>query len=292
MSLETRPKRSRALKSSSSPSRSPLINQPLESADRIFSIWDELQGFPAEQTGEALQQLGTRLRKILRADDLKWVAAVRVLDGEKAMADRLDGWRLRALFAVKPLTAEYLDFNGWWFQKPEKLTAAFPVGHAAFKLIEGFGKFQCHLMRDGWIPWAEFRTSEHYRTHYTNRNVTDRMWLSYPLADGAESLFLIDRHGKTPHFTKDDLHMATTVVRGIGWFHRRLLLSQGLLVSVNPLTPVERKILQKLLTSMSEKEIATSVRQNVSTTHKYIKKIFAHFGVNGRAGLMAFWLGA
>jgi DNA-binding CsgD family transcriptional regulator len=53
-----------------------------------------------------------------------------------------------------------------------------------------------------------------------------------------------------------------------------------------------RRIVGKLLTGLSEKEIAASLNQSVSTTHKHITTIYARFGVNGRAALMALWLGA
>lgn len=43
--------------------------------------------------------------------------------------------------------------------------------------------------------------------------------------------------------------------------------------------------------SASEKEIAAEIGRTTCMTHKYIMEIFRKFGVNGRAGLMAIWLG-
>lgn len=59
----------------------------------------------------------------------------------------------------------------------------------------------------------------------------------------------------------------------------------------SPLTPVERQVLQSLLTGLSEKAIASAQSQSYHTTHEYVTSIYRKFGVNNRAALMALWLG-
>ena len=80
------------------------------------------------------------------------------------------------------------------------------------------------------------------------------------------------------------------MLRGVKWFHRQLMLCQGLLLAKTPLTAVEQKIVSRLLTDKSEKEIAHELGQSFHTTHWYVREIYRKFGVNGRAGLMALWL--
>lgn len=53
------------------------------------------------------------------------------------------------------------------------------------------------------------------------------------------------------------------------------------------LAPYERKVLQQLLTDLSEKQIADQLGLAVSTTHFYITGIFRKLQVRGRAGLMS-----
>lgn len=53
------------------------------------------------------------------------------------------------------------------------------------------------------------------------------------------------------------------------------------------LAPYERKVLQQLLTELSEKQIADQLGLAVSTTHFYITGIFRKLKVRGRAGLMS-----
>jgi DNA-binding NarL/FixJ family response regulator len=86
------------------------------------------------------------------------------------------------------------------------------------------------------------------------------------------------------------VRLAATILRGIRGFHRRLFMERALLIGDKPLNPVTRRVLQKLLTGISEKEIAESLGQTVPTTHKYVKTIYERFGVNARAALMSLCL--
>ena len=117
------------------------------------------------------------------------------------------------------------------------------------------------------------------------------MWVSFPLNSDTESVFLIDRKEGRRNFSQKEAELATTALRGIGGFHRRIFLHHGLLIGNAPLSPVTRRIVGKLLTGLSEKEIAESMKQSRATTHQYIKTIYERFGVNGRVALMSLWLG-
>lgn len=257
--------------------------------ETVHDLWEKLDQFPAGRTDDALVFLAQSLRKIFRADNIKWHAAVRVLPGKK---DLFSGWRVRAHYDLVPHSAAYQKFTAAFYKGRESFDPDFLVGLATTAVIAGSGKFRVHRMRDGFIPYAEFRRSEHYHLHYTALGIEDRMWLSFPLNKDTESVFLIDRGFSAPHFSKRDAVLAGHIVRGIRGFHRQLFLSHGLLIGETQLSPVSRRIVGKLLTGLSEKEIAQALRQDVRTTHKYITTIYERFGVKGRAGLMALWLGA
>jgi len=257
----------------------------------VYRIWDELDRFPAAQQDSALNRLALQLKKVLGADNVKWLAAVRVLQGRKARKDPLQGWRLRASYSLVPDPAKYQKLVAWIYQQNAKPDPDFQIGLASQALIAAAGTFQVHRMRDGWIPFREFRKSEHFRVHYTELGITDRIWISFPLNADTESIFLIDRSRSAPSFSKREALLAGTILRGIRGFHRRLFLSHGVHIGEKPLSPVFQRIVQRMLTGMSEKEIALSMNQSVSTTHKYIRTIYQRFGVNGRAALMSLWLG-
>ena len=72
---------------------------------------------------------------------------------------------------------------------------------------------------------------------------------------------------------------------------REMMLSHGLTLAGQPLTAVERRIVQWLLTDLSEKEIAEKMGQSPKTTHKYVTEIVRKYNVKGRVGLMALWFG-
>lgn len=264
---------------------------PSEEMDAVYALWDELNAFPAEKTDEALAHLALGMKKLLRADNVKWLAAVRICRGAAARLDPLLGWRLRASYDLVPDPPEYQKLIAWWFQRSNEIEPDFQIGLATHASIAGAGKFRVHRLRDGWIPFAAFRRTEHYRLHYTELGITDRMWISFPLNSDTESILLVDRTTTTPHFSKREADLAGNISRGLRGFHQRLFLSRGLHIGETSLSPVTRRVLQKLLTGLSEKEIASSMEQSVSTTHKYVSTIYERFGVNGRASLMALWLG-
>lgn len=260
--------------------------------EAIYRLWDELDLIPTGETDKALRDLALGMMSLLSADNVKWMAAVRVLQGAEAKKDPLLGWRLRASYDLVPESEAYKKLIAPMFQRNNRLDPSFLIGLATHAIVAGAGTFRVHRMRDGWIPFREFRRSEHYKLHYTEQGITDRMWISFPLNDDSESVFLIDRMGSSPHFSKRDAAVAFATLRGIRGFHRHLFLTRGLLIGETALSPVASRIVQKLLTGLSEKEIAISLNQGVATTHKYVQAIYEKFGVNGRAALMSLWLGA
>ncbi|CAN5407007.1 hypothetical protein BH09VER1_BH09VER1_09680 [soil metagenome] len=258
--------------------------------EAVYALWDDLDRFSPDSSDAALAQLCQRLKDLLKADNVKWVAAVRVLKDETFESDSMRGWRLRAKYDLVPDGEAYEKLIRVMFEHNDPADSNFNVGHATVGIIKRMGRFQAHRMRDGWIPYEEFAATEHYQIHYTGLGITDRIWTSFPLNADAESVFMIDRMGPAPHFSLAEVRLAATILRGLRSFHRRLFMERALLIGDKPLSPVARRVLQKLLTGMTEKEIADSLGQTVTTTHKYVKTIYERFGVNGRAALMSLCL--
>ena len=91
-------------------------------------------------------------------------------------------------------------------------------------------------------------------------------------------------------FSDQDTALVARVLRGLKWFHRRLMLEHHLLVASTPLSPAERRTLSELLTSAPEKEIAARLGLSANTVHQYAKAIYRKYGVKGRTGLVSLWL--
>jgi len=92
-------------------------------------------------------------------------------------------------------------------------------------------------------------------------------------------------------FTEAQRDSAYYAMRGLTWFHRQVLLAHGLVVARAPLSPIERRVLALLLTDRPEKLIAADLDVSPSTVHTYIRDVLRKFGVSGRNGLIAVWLG-
>ncbi|CAN5702662.1 hypothetical protein BH09VER1_BH09VER1_05440 [soil metagenome] len=161
--------------------------------EAVYALWDELDKFSPDNADAALEQLCQRLKGLLKADNVKWVAAVRVLKDVTFKLDSMRGWRLRAKYDLVPDGEAYEKLIRVMFERNDPADSKFNVGHATVGIIKRMGKFQAHRMRDGWIPYEEFAATEHYQIHYTGLGITDRIWTSFPLNADAESVFMIDR---------------------------------------------------------------------------------------------------
>jgi DNA-binding CsgD family transcriptional regulator len=136
--------------------------------------------------------------------------------------------------------------------------------------------------------------SSHYRRYYRDAGIADRIMVSFPLTPDHGSFFLIDRFQTKPRrrlFTLREASLAGRAIHGAPHLHRRLFLGNGLLMADKLLSPMERQILQGLLTRLTEKQIAASTGQKLGTLHRYVTTLYARFGVKSRPSLMALWLG-
>ena len=273
-----------------------------------FELWRRLAEFPASETEAALRHLMEWIVERIDADQIVWIAAVRVQRGPDAEKDPFLGWRLRVrnplrtdpeayqrVLASYYTTEHYGKLTPTYYQRSHEEKKEAHVGMTGRASLAGAGRFRVHRLRDGWIDFAAFRKTLHYRLYYEEPGIIDRMTIGYPVSADAESFFLIDRHRKADGarrpFTQRDATLAGNAARGVPELHRRLFLSHGLFMGDKPFSPTERQILHHLLTGQTEKEIAVAMGQSRATVHKYVTTLFARFGVKSRAALMARWLG-
>lgn len=263
---------------------------------------------PAGASDAALHHLLDWIARTIDADGVQWIGSVRALRGAEAEKDPFRGWRLRTRQAwredseaVQRRHAAYYASNHFGkrtasYRDPEahleKEDAH--IGMTSRAIVAGAGKFRVHRMRDGWIDFERFRHTLHYKLYYEDAGITDRIWISVPVDEDLESTLLVDRHARedgVEHFTLQEATLAGDAFRGAVDLHRRLLLETGLLTGEKPLSAAERAVLRGLLSSRSEKEIATVTKQSAHTVHAYVKTLYVRFGVQSRQGLMARWLG-
>ena len=251
--------------------------------ERIHAFWDELADFDAVDVDGALRHLQATLCDLVRAGNAYWVGAVRLSDDRK---DPLRGWRgaRKSSLHVEPPApcgSEYSTLlqRAWDLRK---------VDRSFFLATETAGTFRCFSYRER-LP-GEWFESDFYKFFYGALGIFDILQVGFPLGPDAESHVLLYRIGSRRPFSRREASLAAQALRGIKWFHRRLMLSHGLLVSSSPLCPVERRIVKLLLSGASEKEVADKATLAVTTTHKYVTDLFRKFGVRSRAELMSLWL--
>jgi DNA-binding CsgD family transcriptional regulator len=248
---------------------------------RLHLLWDELADFGAQATDDALGHALRVLSELVSAQNAFWLGAVRL----GSIVDPLAGWRIRGMRRmvesakderVYKLSRQRLDRG-----TPDEVTLA---------QVREAGSFRARLLRE--LASPAFVATSDYDTLYRARNIRDAIFVVSPLNEDAESYYGWYRIGdERGAFSPADRDLLAYALRALKWFHRRVMLHHGLLIANAPLTPMERRLVSLLLTERHEKEIAGDLDLTLATTHTYITALFRKFGVSGRAGLTALWLG-
>jgi DNA-binding CsgD family transcriptional regulator len=254
-------------------------------SNHVCRLWDELADFDAASSERALVHLMKTACDWIHADNALWIGGVRMMRGAAAKRDAQHGWRGRVVqhWRESPAITRKARLAIQTQDTAPAMTTTAITTHA--------GIFRAHRLHDGFVNLAKFKRTAHYQAFYEGAGISDRMWIVFPVNADVESYFVFDRYRRGKNFSKADEELAAFALRGVKWFHRQLMLQHGLLVAGTPLTSAEQKIVSLLLTDKSEKEIAEELGRSFHTTHWYVMEIFRKFGVNGRAGLMALWLG-
>jgi DNA-binding CsgD family transcriptional regulator len=256
-----------------------VLPDPL--ASRIHALWDELADFGAHETDAAVAHAMRVLSDLVGAQRAFWLGAVRFgID-----PDALGGWRMRGIRRMDPtpedervykLSRHRLDHG-----TADEVTLA---------QVREAGVFRARLLHE--LASPEFFATSDYDVLYRSRDVHDAIFVVFPVNEDAESYFGWYRTGEADRpFSALDRNVLAYALRALKWFHRRVMLHHGLLIAKAPLTPTERRLVSLLLTERLEKEIAHELGLTIATTHTYISDLFRKFGVSGRSGLTALWLG-
>ncbi|HET8849567.1 MAG TPA: helix-turn-helix transcriptional regulator [Marinobacter sp.] len=253
-----------------------------ETLNQIHRLWDELPNFPASASEASLRHLLDSVGTLVNADHGYWLASLRM--DHCSADDVMQGWRPGPIYYYQALDVD---------KKLHKIAVreieSGEPNESVVNHIRNAGTFRATLLRDHVSP--AFFESSHYRSLYQARSISDTLFVVAPVNPDSEVYFGFHKIGDNARFTEQDLAVASYALRSLTWYYRQLLLSFGVLVAGEALTPTERRVLHLLLTGMSEKEIAADLGQSPATTHKYVTTLYRKYNVKSRAALTALWLG-
>lgn len=249
---------------------------------QIHELWDSLSEFPVAETEQALVHLMDGIAKMIDAGNAYWLGYIRLRTPNPG--DPLKGLRPGASRYLHPAPLHQESARAQTRQWNQK-----EVNEGYLRAARDVGQFRSFRLRKEMRP-AYFE-EPFYQTFHASRGFHDQCIVFFPVNEDYESMFNFQRVGVARDFTANEEAIAAYALRGLKWFHLQVALSYGLLVAETPLTPIQRQITRLLLTERSEKQIAEEVGRTPGMTHKHVTEIFRKFGVNGRAGLMALWLG-
>lgn len=250
--------------------------------DEVHELWDQLGDFDAAHAQESLKCLLEALCKLVRAQNAYWFGAVRVANANAK--DPLSGWRPRCLYYLHPCE-QMGDAAKEKIGDMDRGKANVP----SIRNAELAGTFRAKRLAD-LMPKEWFETDAYLRD-FKGIGQGDVIFVGIPVNEDAECYFGIIRDSDHPSFTERERDFAAYILRGLKWFCRQQMLSRGLTVASTPLTATERIVLDELLTSSTEKQIAEKLGRSYHTTHEYVTAIYRKFGVNNRPALMSLWLG-
>lgn len=249
----------------------------------IAQIWKDLADFPAAAADDALLHCLRELVRIIGADNGFWVAAVR--ENDVPTGDALRGWQPRGMV--------YLHFDADREHRVDALMGEMRLNRidpmTAANVAQA-GKTRSFL-REELVDDATWRGSWLYNEVLHPLHVEDRLIGSHAVDKQHESYLSFDRGPADAPFGDRERDLLAFFLAGASRFHRELLGTRGLLPNTVALSRREREVLRLLLTDLREKEIAAMLGLGARTTHQHVVAILRKFGVHGRVGLMAQWLG-
>ncbi|CAN5746870.1 hypothetical protein BH11GEM1_BH11GEM1_32770 [soil metagenome] len=217
---------------------------------------------------------------IVGAENAYWFGAVRMAD---AGSDPLFGWRPRGIRYLNPLP----DDTTFTRDRIRSIDRG-AIDESTVAQVRLAGTYRANRLCD--LVSADWFSSATYQG-YLGRGVHDSLSVGAPVNAMAEGYYGFLRMRAGDPFTEADRDVALYAMRGLTWFHRQVLLAHGLLIARSPLSPIERRVFALLLTEQSEKSIASSLGVSPSSLHTYVRDVVRKFGVSGRKGLIALWLG-
>ena len=250
--------------------------------ERLSALWSEVESHRPSEATEANLHLMKTLSELLSADYAYWCGLARSSDEEVAPDDPLGGWRVCATepYVLPEVYSQNAD------ELLENQHLAETVGMASIAIMSEAGRFRVRLLRE-LVDLSEYEQSGHFEKYQMPYGLTDRVYVVTPTSKRTESCYVFELAGQGRRFEAGGMETLGLGLRGLWWFQRRLTLSLGLHAQGEPLNPMERTIVQWLLTGRPEKEIAEQIDRAHSTTHNYITGIYRKLGVHNRAGLMA-----
>lgn len=283
-----------------------------ERFEELCKLWDELSDFGLHQAEAASIHCMRRICGMIDAKNAFWVGSVRMCEDTGSKKDLMHGWRIRSVnfidqfyhAALRPPVAEPAEAGGEAevmhnaTAESEGGTKSYhlksevkDLGMTTFRLTETAGRFRAYRLHAGeLVDVKAFSKTEHYKIAYAKLGIRDRIWVVFPVSNDAESTFVFDRIGEQGEFSDAEMELAASALSGIKWFHRQLLLSHGLGLCQEAITPSEHRVKQELLAGAAERDIAQKLNLSPGTVHQYATRIYRKYGVQGRAEFMSLWL--
>ncbi len=253
-----------------------------EQKEAIYLLWDRVADCDRADADASMTVLLEGACALLSAGNCRIAITVRLPFTDPR--DPLQGWRFRELIHLwdqKSLAAVCIEHVA----ETEQGVAT----EVAIGLFREAGRFRADLLQD--LATPDYFDTPDFARHFGGIGVSDALFVTTPLGDGAEvGVTFYRMHGEPP-FTPTEGELAADILRPMKWLLRRFALSYGLLAAGAPITPAERRVLQQLLTGRSEKDIAADLGVSYQTVHKHVKQIYKKLGVSSRAGVAALWLG-
>jgi DNA-binding CsgD family transcriptional regulator len=249
----------------------------------VARLWNEVSEFPAARPEAALDHYLGGIASLAGARDAFWVGATR--ETKPSADDPLLGWRVGAVRHLQKDEQRARVVTVVLQQMKKNVVD--PMTQAVSARA---GATRAHL-RPELVDDAVWTRSWLYNDLLRPLKVDDRLLGACAVDRKTESYVGLDRGPRERPFGQRERDLLQFALLGGVRFHRNLLRAHGLTGCSPRLTLREQQVLRLLLTDRAEKQIAAALGLTPRSTHQYVVSILRKFGVKGRVGLMALWLG-
>jgi DNA-binding CsgD family transcriptional regulator len=254
---------------------------------KLSTLVGNINACSANESDQMLAYYQEYLQVLLSAHSVTWYAAYKGAYGRELWQTTImNGWKVVDVACPLGTERAFAEAAKSYFKKAREEGDIDPqVTHS----VETAGETRVKLIGDVASPeqWSQHWMSERLKL----QGVGERMVGTFTLSDESESYFLVDRPPQAEPFSEDNRRVFFDALISFPRLHHWLFLERGLVSPAKrPLSPREREVLNKLLTAMSEKDIADAMSLSQGTVHNYVSDIYKKFNVQSRYELIQLWL--
>lgn len=246
-------------------------------AEQVLRLVLQLQRMPAVRWQEALQLALRGICDILNCDNAIFTGWRRAAQADTDAPEALGSWKPCLLMDALGNSVEQERLKREWessvlLHGPDGVTLGVHNGTGSLRKCQ----YDASCTPCDWLHCGE----------QASVDVAAQMIAAQGLDSLSEGVICVERFEHVS-FDAGQCEVLLLLMEATSDLHRKAMNGYGVFQEQQSLSPRERDILRELLTTASEKQIASHLGLTVRTTHQYVTSVYRKMNAHSRAELMA-----